>query len=53
MKTVAFVPVRLNSKRVKGKNLKLLGGQPLMCYVLDTLAKVNGVDEVYVYCSNG
>ena len=25
MKTVAFVPVRLNSKRVKGKNLKLLG----------------------------
>ena len=52
MKTVAFVPVRLNSKRVKGKNLKLLGGQPLMCYVLDTLAKVNGVDEVYVYCSN-
>lgn len=52
MKTVAFVPIRLNSKRVVGKNLKSLGGKPLMCYVLDTLAKVNGVDEIYVYCSS-
>ena len=52
MKTVAFVPIRLNSKRVVGKNLKLLGEKPLMCYVLETLSKVNGVDEVYCYCSN-
>jgi len=52
MKTVAFVPVRLNSKRVAGKNLKLLGGKPLMCYILETLAKVKGIDEVFVYCSN-
>ncbi len=52
MKTVAFVPIRLNSKRVVGKNLKLLGEKPLMCYVLDTLAKVKGVDEVYVFCSS-
>lgn len=52
MKTVAFVPIRLNSKRVVGKNLKILGGKPLMCYVLDTLTRVKNVDEVYVYCSN-
>lgn len=52
MKTVAFVPIRLNSKRVVGKNLKMLGDKPLMCYVLKTLAKVKGVDEVYCYCSN-
>ncbi|MCD8298129.1 MAG: acylneuraminate cytidylyltransferase family protein [Prevotella sp.] len=51
MKTVAFVPIRLNSKRVVGKNLKLLGGKPLMCYILDTLTHVNGIDVVYVYCS--
>lgn len=51
MKTVAFVPIRLNSKRVVGKNLKLLGGKPLMCYILDTLASVKAIDEVYVYCS--
>lgn len=52
MKTVAFVPIRLNSKRVVGKNLKMLGDKPLMCYVLETLTKVKGVDEVYCYCSN-
>lgn len=52
MKTVAFVPIRLNSKRVVGKNLKVLGDKPLMCHILNTLAKTNGVDEVYVYCSD-
>lgn len=51
MKTIAFVPIRLNSKRVVGKNLKMLGDKPLMCYILDTLASVKGIDEVYVYCS--
>lgn len=52
MKTVAFVPIRLNSKRVVGKNLKMLGNKPLLCYILDTLVKVNRIDEVYVYCSS-
>lgn len=52
MKTVAFVPIRLNSKRVKGKNLRLLGNKPLMNYMLDTLVQSTGIDEVYVYCSN-
>ncbi len=52
MKTVAFVPIRLNSKRVVGKNLKQLGGKPLMWYILETLAKVKSIDEVYVYCSS-
>lgn len=51
MKTVAFVPIRLNSKRVVGKNLKMLGKKPLMCYILDTLANIKKIDEVYVYCS--
>lgn len=51
-KTVAFVPIRLNSKRVVGKNLKLLGGKPLLCYILETLSSVSGIDDVYVYCSN-
>jgi CMP-N-acetylneuraminic acid synthetase len=52
MKVVAFVPIRLNSKRVVGKNLKLLGGKPLMQYILKTLATVKNIDEVYVYCSS-
>ncbi len=52
MKVVAFVPIRLNSKRVVGKNLKLLGGKPMMCYLLETLVQVEQIDEVYVYCSS-
>lgn len=52
MKTVAFVPIRLNSKRVVGKNLKLLGDKPLLRYILDTLVKVRRIDDIYVYCSN-
>ncbi len=52
MKVVAFVPIRLNSKRVVGKNLKMLGDKPLLQYVLDTLAGTAAIDEVYVYCSS-
>ena len=52
MKIVAFVPIRLNSKRVVGKNLKMLGNKPLLCYILDTLVNVKRIDEVYVYCSS-
>ena len=52
MKRAAFVPIRLNSQRVAGKNLRLLGGKPLMAYLLDSLAAAKNIDEVYVYCSN-
>lgn len=52
MKTVAFVPIRLNSQRVEGKNLRLLGREPLMCHILKTLLDTNRIDEVYVYCSD-
>ena len=52
MKTVAFVPIRLNSQRVEGKNLRLLGGEPLLCHILRTLLEVEAIDEVYVYCSD-
>lgn len=51
MKVTAFVPIRLNSKRVIGKNLKELCGKPLLHYILDTLVKVPQISEVYVYCS--
>ena len=51
MKTAAFVPIRLNSQRVSGKNLRPLSGSPLMCHILRTLTEVEGIDEVYVYCS--
>lgn len=52
MKTVAFVPIRLNSQRVEGKNLRPLGGEPLMCHILRTLLEVERIDEVWVFCSD-
>ena len=52
MKTVAFVPIRLNSQRVEGKNLRLLGNKPLMTYLLESLVAARNIDEVYVYCSD-
>lgn len=52
-KTVAFVPLKLNNERLPGKNTKAFkGGKPLLTYILETLAKINGIDEAYVYCSN-
>lgn len=52
MKTVAFVPIRLNSQRVVGKNLRPLGGRPMMTYLLESLATAKNIDQVYVYCSS-
>jgi CMP-N-acetylneuraminic acid synthetase len=51
-KIVAFVPIRLNSKRIPGKNFRSLGNKPLMAYILETLLKVSRIDETYVYCSS-
>lgn len=53
MKTVAFVPVKLNNERLPGKNTKPFhNGDPLICYILRTLLKTKGLDEIYVYCSD-
>ena len=53
MKIVALVPMKLNSERVKNKNIrKFDNGRPLCTYILDTLKNVNNIDEIYVYCSD-
>lgn len=53
MKTVAFVPIKMNNERLPGKNTKsFTNGKPLVSYILETLLKVSNVDELYVYCSN-
>lgn len=53
MKTVAFVPIKLNSERLPLKNIKpFTNGKPLIEYILHTLTKVHNVDEIYVYCSS-
>lgn len=53
MRTVAIVPMKLNNRRLPQKNTKCFtNGQPLCNYILSTLLKVDGIDDVYVYCSN-
>jgi len=53
MKTIAFVPIKLNNERLPGKNIKSFrNGKPLISYILETLKTVKGIDEIYVYCSS-
>lgn len=53
MKTIAVVPMKLNNRRLPQKNTKsFTNGKPLCYYILSTLLTVEGIDEVYVYCSN-
>lgn len=53
MKTIAVVPMKLNNRRLPQKNTKCFtNGKPLCHYILTTLLKTEGIDEVYVYCSN-
>lgn len=47
MKTVALVPIKGNSKRIKNKNIKNVFGKPLFAYLLDKIHNCN-FDEVYV-----
>lgn len=53
MKTVAFVPIKLNNERTPGKNIKKFGdGKALVTIFLETLIEVKGFDEVFVFCSD-
>lgn len=52
MKIVGIVPIKLNNERLPGKNIKLLGGRPLIQYILSSLSESDKLDEIYVYCSN-
>ena len=53
MKSVAFVPIKLNNERLPGKNLKSFdNGMPLLFYILNTALRVKAIDELYVYCSS-
>ena len=52
MKTVGLVTIRLNSKRVPQKNIRLLGSKPMCWYMIESLLQVSVIDHVYVYCSD-
>jgi len=46
MSITAFVPARSGSKRVPGKNTRLLAGKPLLVWTLEACANARGVDKV-------
>ncbi|MFG6333817.1 MAG: acylneuraminate cytidylyltransferase family protein [Lachnospiraceae bacterium] len=52
MKTVAFVPIKLNSQRLPHKNILPVAGRPLCWYICNSLTQVKEIDEIYVYCSD-
>ena len=52
MKTVALVPIKLNSQRLPHKNILPIAGHPLCWHIVHSLLLSKGIDEVYVYCSD-
>ena len=52
MKIVAFIPIRMNSKRLRGKNTMPLNGRPLCDYIFSTIREVGIINEKYVFCGD-
>lgn len=56
MKTVAFIPIKMNNERTPGKNTKRFSdGTPLMYFVQQKVLQLKSegvIDDVYVFCSN-
>lgn len=48
MKTACFVPIKANSARVPGKNLRELNGKKLYTYICEHIKLANVFDDVYV-----
>lgn len=48
MKPLVLIPARGGSKGVPGKNIKLLGGKPLIQYTLDAAKELFNEDEIIV-----
>lgn len=53
MKTVALIPIKLDSKRVPQKNIKpFFDGTPLMHFIQKACLASKCIDEIYIYCSD-
>ena len=45
---LCIIPAKGTSKRIPGKNLKMLAGKPMLAHILDTVKSAKGVDRVIV-----
>jgi CMP-N-acetylneuraminic acid synthetase len=53
MKTVAFIPIKLNNERFPGKNtLSLSDGVPLITRICNKALQVGDIEKTYVFCSS-
>ena len=48
MKMLAVVTARMGSKRLPGKNIKLLGGKPLINWTIEVAREIDEICEVFV-----
>ena len=48
LKIIAMIPARLNSKRIKKKNLRLINNKPLISYIIEVTKKLKLFDEIYL-----
>jgi len=47
-KIVGLIPARLGSVRVRAKSLRILGGNPLIYYIIDAVKKSSKIQDAYV-----
>lgn len=48
MKTACFIPIKANSERVPGKNLRVLNGKKLYQYICEHVKQADVFDDVYI-----
>ena len=48
MRTACFIPIKANSERVPGKNLKLLNGKKLYHYICENAKEADVFDDIYI-----
>lgn len=48
MKTACFIPIKANSERVPGKNLRILNGKKLYEYICEHVKEADVFDDVYI-----
>lgn len=53
MKTVALIPIKMESKRIPQKNIKpFYDGTPMMSFIQQACLDSGVIDETYIYCSD-
>jgi len=48
LRTIAIIPARGGSKRLKKKNIFLLNGKPLIAYTIEACKNSKNIDDIYV-----